>query len=189
MKVNQILGESIKVKEDLAQQTPELEKVEKVAEKIAKSLEEGKKVVLFGNGGSAADAQHIACELSGKFRLERTSLPAISLTTNTSALTAIGNDFGYDQVFSRQVEGTVNSGDVVIGISTSGSSPNVIKGVKAARKRKAITVGLTGSAGDKLCKAVDICIRVPSEDTARIQESHITIGHIICELVEDEIFG
>lgn len=189
MKIDQLLKESIKVKKNLIQKKSELEKIKKAAEAVVKALENENKVVLFGNGGSAADAQHIACELAGKFKLERHGLPAISLTTNTSAVTAIGNDLGYDQVFSRQVEGIVDQGDVVIGISTSGSSPNVIKGVKAAKKRKAITVGLTGAAGDKLCENVDICIRVPSEDTARIQESHITIGHVICELVEEELFG
>ena len=189
MKVGKLLERSIDVKKELAKQTSELEKIEEVAKAMAKALKDGRKVVLFGNGGSAADAQHIACELSGKFKLKRQGLPAISLTTNTSSLTAIGNDFGYEHIFSRQAEGLVKPGDVAIGISTSGTSPNVINGIEEAKKREATTVGLTGAAGDKLCSAVDICIKVPSEDTALIQESHITIGHIICQLVEEELFG
>lgn len=189
MRIGEILRESSGVKEKLAQQSSELKKIEEVVKLVIKALKNRKKVVLFGNGGSAADAQHIACELSGKFKLERRGLPAVSLTTNSSTLTAIGNDFGYDQVFSRQVEGIVNPGDLVIGISTSGKSTNVIEGIKAAKKLGTTTIGLTGATGDKLCEVVDICIRVPSEDTARIQESHITIGHIICQLVEEELFG
>jgi D-sedoheptulose 7-phosphate isomerase len=154
---------------------------------IARALKNGKKVVLFGNGGSAADAQHIACELAGRFKLERRGLPAIALTTNTSTITAIANDYGYDKVFSRQVEAIVDKGDIVIGISTSGKSPNVIEGVKAAKEHGAITVGLTGAEGGRLEKVVDICIKVPSDDTPRIQETHITIGHIICQLVEESL--
>lgn len=189
MNVKRIIRESIKVKEKLARQTSELEKLEKIVKLMVEALQNGKKVVLFGNGGSAADAQHIACELAGKFKMMRRGLPVIALTTNTSSLTAIGNDFGYDQVFSRQVEAMTNSGDVVIGISTSGRSLNVLKGVRAAKEKGAITVGLTGAAGEELCKAADVCVKVPSEDTARIQEAHITIGHIVCELVEEKLFG
>ena len=188
MKVNGLLKESIKVKEGLCKQASELEKIEKVSKAIAKSLKNGHKVVLFGNGGSAADAQHIACELAGRFKKERRGLPAIALTTNTSTLTAIANDYSYDEVFSRQVEGIVNKFDVAIGISTSGNSTNVIKGVKAAKAKGALTVGLTGATGGKLGKVVDICIKVPSNDTPRIQETHITIGHIICQLVEEGLF-
>lgn len=188
MKISELLEESIKVKEDLCKQASELKKIERVSEIIVKALKKGKKVVLFGNGGSAADAQHIACELAGKFKLERRGLPAVALTTNTSVLTAIGNDYGYDKVFSRQVEGMVNPGDVVIGISTSGNSANVIEGMEAAKERRALTVGLTGATGGKLGKVVDICVKVPSKDTPRIQEAHITIGHIICQLVEEGLF-
>ena len=188
MKISELLEESIRVKEDLREQASEIEKIKRVSKAIIKALKNGKKVVLFGNGGSAADAQHIACELAGKFKLERRGLPAVALTTNTSTLTAIGNDYGYDKIFSRQVEGMVGRGDVVIGISTSGNSVNVINGIEAAKERRAFTVGLTGATGGKLGKIVDICIKVPSNDTPRIQEAHITIGHIICQLVEEGLF-
>lgn len=144
--------------------------------------------MLFGNGGSAADAQHIACEFVGKFNKERRGLPAISLTTNTSCLTAIANDYSYDLAFSRQIEAFVNRGDIVIGISTSSMSKSVVNGVIRARELGAITVGLTGKDGGELAKHVDVCIRVPSSDTPRIQEAHITIGHIISQLVEEALF-
>ena len=188
MKVAELLKESVRVKEELIEMGPELRKIEQVSGAIVRALKRGRKVILFGNGGSAADAQHIACELAGKFRLERKGLPAIALTTNTSSLTAIANDFGYEMVFARQVEGMVERGDVVVGISTSGRSPNVIRGLEAAKREGAMTVGLTGAKGGKLKELVDICIHVPSEDTARIQEAHITIGHIICQLVEEGLF-
>lgn len=188
MKISELLRESVKVKEALCRQALELEKIEKVSSAIVGAIKKGRKVILFGNGGSAADAQHIACELAGRFKKERRGLPAISLTTNTSALTAIANDYSYDEVFSRQVDGIVNKGDVVIGISTSGNSVNIIRGVKAAREKGALTVGLTGATGGKLDRIVDICIKVPSNDTPRIQEAHITIGHIICQLVEEGLF-
>ncbi len=187
-RIEVILKESMKVTENLCRQTSELEKIEKISHLIVEALKKGKKIVLFGNGGSAADAQHIAAELSGRFKLERQGLPTIALTTNTSVLTAIANDYGYDKVFSRQVEGIVEPGDIVIGISTSGKSLNVIEGMKAAKEREAFTVGLTGAKGGKLEEVVDVCINVPSNDTPRIQEAHITVGHIICQLVEENIF-
>jgi D-sedoheptulose 7-phosphate isomerase len=183
--VNEMLDESARIKLELRKQSAEIERISKI---VIKAYKNGKKVVLFGNGGSAADAQHIAGELVSKFMLERTGLPAIALTTNTSILTAIGNDYGYDQVFSKQVEAVVERGDIVIGISTSGSSPNVIEGVRAAKEKGAITIGFTGRGGE-LAQAVDHCIQVPSSNTPRIQEAHITIGHIICYLVEKELFG
>lgn len=188
MRIAELLEESIKIKKELCGQVSELEKIEKTTEVIVDALKNGRKVVLFGNGGSAADAQHIACELAGKFQKKRRGLPAISLTTNTSTLTAIANDYGYDEVFSIQVEGIVNEGDIVVGISTSGKSPNIIKGIKAAKKRDAITIGLTGAQGAELARVADICIKVPSNDTPRIQEAHIAIGHIICQLVEERLF-
>ena len=188
MKIQELLAESARVKEELCKRDPELGKIEKVSSAIVKALRKGRKVVLFGNGGSAADAQHIACELAGKFKKERRGLSALALTTNTSSLTAIANDFGYSEVFSRQVEGIVNRGDVVIGISTSGESVNVLKGLEAAKRKGALAVGLTGAGGGKLANAAEICIRVPSTDVARIQEAHITIGHIICQLVEEALF-
>ena len=188
MKVRELLRESIRVKEELSKRAPELEKIEEISGTIAKALAKGRKVVLFGNGGSAADAQHIACELAGKFRKERRGLCALALTTNPSTLTAIANDYGYAEVFSRQVEGIVNRGDVVVGISTSGESTNVIRGLEEAKRKGAFTVGLTGATGGKLGGIVNLCIRVPSRDTARIQEAHIAIGHIICQLVEEGLF-
>ncbi|MFC1786447.1 SIS domain-containing protein [Halobacteriota archaeon] len=185
MKISEMLEEGARIKMELREQSAE---IEKICERIIKAYENGKKVVLFGNGGSAADAQHIACELVSKFMLERKGLPAIALTTNTSILTAIGNDYGYNNVFSRQVEALVERGDIVIGISTSGSSPNVIKGIRTAKEKGAITIGFIGRRGE-LAKVVDLCIKVPSSNTPRIQEAHITIGHIICDIVEKELFG
>jgi D-sedoheptulose 7-phosphate isomerase len=161
----------------------------KIADLIIESYKKGKKVILFGNGGSAADAQHIAAELVGKYKMVRDPLPAMALTVNTSILTACANDFGYEFVFAKQVRAIAEEGDVVIGISTSGTSPNVLEAIKAAKEIGAHTVGFTGEGGSELGKMVDICLAVPSKDTPRIQESHITAGHIICFLVEREIFG
>lgn len=159
-----------------------------IADQLIQALRKGKKVLLFGNGGSAADAQHIAAELSGKYTRHRDPLPAIALTTNTSSLTAIANDYGYEAVFARQLQALVAEGDIVIGISTSGSSPNVLLAMEEAKRRGAITIALTGQGG-KLKELADYVLSVPSTKTARIQEVHITIGHIICHLVEEEIFG
>jgi D-sedoheptulose 7-phosphate isomerase len=163
--------------------------IKEIAEAIIDAYKKGKKVVLFGNGGSAADAQHIAAELVGKYKIIRNPLPALALTTNTSILTACGNDFGYESVFSKQVQAVVEDGDVVIGISTSGTSSNVIKAISEAKNKGALTVGFTGSHKTGLGEIVDIWLSVPSSDTPRIQESHITAGHIICFLVEDALFG
>jgi len=161
--------------------------IEHVVEFIIGAYKTGGKVVLFGNGGSAADAQHIASELVGRFMLKRQAFPAIALTTNTSTLTALANDYGYETVFSRQVEALVNERDVVIGISTSGNSPNVVEAIKMAKIKGAKTVALTGSDGGKLAEVADLALIVPSDSTPRIQEAHITIGHIVCELVEKEL--
>ena len=158
-----------------------------VVELLVQTLRAGKKVVLFGNGGSAADSQHIAAELVSRFRRERQALPAMALTTDTSILTAIANDYSFENVFSRQIEAIGQPGDVAIGISTSGNSPNVLKGVRAAQDRGMTTVGLTGASGGKLKECVDICFRAPSQSTPRIQEVHITVAHAICELVEQEL--
>jgi D-sedoheptulose 7-phosphate isomerase len=160
----------------------------KIAQLIIESYKKGKKVILFGNGGSAADAQHIAAELVGKYKMVRDPLAAMALTVNTSILTACANDFGYELVFAKQVRAIAEEGDVVIGISTSGTSPNVLEAIKAAKEIGAHTVGFTGEGGAELGKIVDICLAVPSKDTPRIQESHITAGHIICFLVERAIF-
>ncbi len=163
--------------------------IEEIVNVIVAAYRKGGKVVLCGNGGSAADAQHLAAELVGKFMMERPALPAIALTTNTSIMTAIANDYSYDAVFRRQVEAWVNEKDVVIGISTSGSSPSIIEALVTARARGAVTIGFTGEKGEKLVKTADITIVVPSSDTPHIQEAHITIGHIIFMLVEKELFG
>ncbi len=165
--------------------------IAQIAKEIINAYKRGNKVIWFGNGGSAADAQHLACELVSRFYLERKALASIALTTNTSELTAIANDYDFDKVFARQVEALANPGDIVIGISTSGNSPNVIKGIKEARRRGTITIAFTGASGGKLKGNgnVDYILTVPSEDTPRIQESHIMIGHIICYLVEKELFG
>ncbi len=153
------------------------------------ALSHGHRVYLFGNGGSAADAQHIAAELQGRLRRARPSLPALALTTNSSVLTAVGNDYSFADIFARQVEGLVQRGDVVVGITTSGASPNVLRGLRAARRSGARTVALTGARTDKIKRLADILLAVPSRDTQRIQEVHITLGHIYCDLVERHLFG
>ena len=160
-----------------------------VTEVILNAYHNGNKVIWFGNGGSAADAQHLACELVSRFYFERKALASIALTTNTSELTAIANDYSFEQIFSRQIEALVNSGDVVIGISTSGNSPNVIEGIRTAKKLGAITIAFTGATGGKLQGIADYLLTVPSDDTPHIQESHIMIGHVLCYLVEKELFG
>jgi D-sedoheptulose 7-phosphate isomerase len=174
--------------ERLLENTTLLATVSKVAEVLINAFRSGNKVVLFGNGGSAADAQHIAAEFVGRFAFDRPPLPALALSVNTSCVTAIGNDYGFDRVFSRQLEALARPGDVAIGISTSGESPNVLQGIVAAKKMGLHTVGMTGSEGRKLADAVEHCICVPAKETPRIQECHILLGHIISELVEEEIF-
>jgi len=149
-------------------------------------LRNGGKILLFGNGGSAADAQHIAAELVGRYKVERKGLPAIALTTDTSAITSIGNDFGYNHIFDRQVEALANKGDVAIGISTSGKSDNIISALKLASKLNCITIGFSGQDGGEMNEICNINLVVPSEDTPRIQEMHIVIGHTICHLIDQE---
>jgi D-sedoheptulose 7-phosphate isomerase len=151
------------------------------------ALRRGHRILLFGNGGSAADAQHIAAELVGRFRRERSGLPALALTTNTSALTAIGNDYAFEIVFARQVEALGSRGDVAIGISTSGNAANVLRGIARARAKGLVTVGLTGKNGGALKDQAQYCILVPAEATARIQEAHILIGHVLCEIIDREL--
>jgi D-sedoheptulose 7-phosphate isomerase len=160
----------------------------RVSEVIIEALKNGNKPILFGNGGSAADAQHIAAEFVGRFAFDRPALPALALSVNTSAVTAIGNDYGFDVVFARQIEALGRAGDVAIGISTSGNSPNVLQGVTTAKKMGLHSVALTGASGGKLKYTVDYCLCAPSNETPRIQECHILIGHIISELVEQTIF-
>jgi len=166
-----------------------IETLAQIANSIIECYKNDKKVVLFGNGGSAADAQHIAAELVGRYIMERRSLPAIALNINASVLTAIANDYHHHQIFERQIEGLVNPGDVVIGISTSGNSENVIRGILKAKEKEALTIAFTGRGGGKIKNVVHISFEVPSDKTSRIQEVHITAGHIICELVEQTLFG
>lgn len=179
--------ESIAVKRALLE--TQSETIANVGRALVEAMCNGKTLYLFGNGGSAGDAQHIAAELVGRFTKERRALPAVALTTNTSALTALGNDYEYAIVFSRQLEAFGKPGDIVIGISTSGNSPNVLHGLETAKTLGMVTIGLTGESGGKTKAIADHCICVPSRDTARIQESHILIGHILCEIVECELFG
>ena len=181
-----ILNENIKVKEGIKNLAPQ---IKQISEEIIKAYRNNKKVVLFGNGGSAADAQHIAAEFVGKFYKDRDSLPALAFHTNTSVVTATANDYGYEFIFERQVSSFVNEGDIAIGISTSGNSPNVLKGIEKAKQKGAITIGFTGQKENKLEKIADYCLKIPSTDTPRIQECHVTVGHIICYLVEKELFG
>jgi D-sedoheptulose 7-phosphate isomerase len=164
--------------------------LERAIEIVAQAVGEGRKLLLFGNGGSAADAQHIAAEFVGRFMRERRPLPAIALTTDTSALTAIANDYGYDDVFARQVRALAVTGDVALAISTSGRSPSVLRAVEACRERGVTTIGLTGGDGGRLSAMVDVSLRVSASTlSARIQETHILIGHVICELVDRRLFG
>jgi D-sedoheptulose 7-phosphate isomerase len=161
--------------------------IAEVASILVNTIKDNRKILLFGNGGSAADAQHIAAELSGRYKKERRGLPALALTTDTSALTAISNDYGFDYMFSRQVEALANEGDTVIGISTSGNSKNVLVGLVQAKKMNCNVIGLTGNNGGEISSLADINIIVPSNNTARIQEMHILIGHIWCQIIEDNI--
>lgn len=166
-----------------------LQKVADAAVAMTAALNAGRKVFFFGNGGSAADAEHLAAELSGRFLRERRSLPAWTLTTNASTLTAIANDYSYDLIYARQIEGVGNPGDVAFGISTSGRSPNVVRAMDVAHTRGMVTIGLTGGEGGDLRSVVDYCISVPSVQTPRVQEAHILAGHILCELIEEALFG
>ena len=183
--VTQQIRESASLCTGLARQA---DAIVEIAEHITNAFRQGKKVLLFGNGGSAADAEHIACELAGKFTLFRDPLPAIALTTNTASLTAIGNDFGYEEVFARQLRGLVAKDDVVIGLSTSGASANVIKAIEEANRQGAISVAFTGAEG-KLKGIAQHVLSIPSTDTPRIQEAHMLAGHIICGLVEQSLFS
>jgi D-sedoheptulose 7-phosphate isomerase len=180
------LEESAAVKREIAQHLSQ--EIAKAARLILESYKAGGKLLLIGNGGSAADAQHIAAEFVGRFKLERRGLPAIALTTNSSILTALANDYAYDIVFSRQLEVLANDKDVLIAITTSGTSPNILKGVEMAHAKGATVIGLTGGNGGKLKDMADLTIVVPSDNTPRIQEAHITIGHTICYLVEKWLF-
>lgn len=187
-RVSKLIEASIAAKQKLLESEDVLRAVAKTSEILIEELRKGNKALLFGNGGSAADAQHIAAELVGRFAFDRPALPALALSVNTSCITAIGNDYGFEQVFSRQLEALGRPGDVAIGISTTGNSANVLHALTTAKKIGLHTVALTGGSGGGLRSVVDHCICIPSADTPRIQECHILIGHIISELVEREIF-
>lgn len=184
-RIKEIILESIQVKEELLKNN--IGQILQIAETIAGSIKRGGKLIVFGNGGSASDAQHIAAELIGRFKKDRVAYPALALTTNTSIITALANDFGYEVVFSRQLEALAGKSDVALGISTSGKAKNVCLGLKQAKKMGLKTIALTGGDGGELVKLADISLVVSSNITARIQEAHITIGHIVCELVEESL--
>jgi|TARA_B100001971_G_C18169885_1_gene526462 D-sedoheptulose 7-phosphate isomerase len=182
--INTIFDDSIEV---ITKSKNLSEKLNQSTIKIISCLKNNGKVILFGNGGSAADAQHMAAELIGRFKIERESISAIALTTNTSVITSIGNDYDFNKIFSRQCESLVNENDVVIAISTSGNSDNVINGVLKAKEKGSFVIGLTGNSGGKLKSSADILLDVPSDDTARIQEGHRVIIHSLCELIEKNL--
>src|ERR1035438_7591405 len=176
------------VTQSLLESNSYLTAVVAVAEAMTQCLRSGKKILFFGNGGRAADAQHLAAELSGRFLRERPSLSGWALTTNSSVLTAVGNDYSFDDVFARQIHGIGSRDDIAFAITTSGNSPNVLRAVNVARDKKLVTVGLTGRTGGKLPSVVDHCICIPTDQTPRIQEAHILTGHILCELIEETMF-
>ena len=180
-------AESARVKQQFAHD--HADRIVQVATFIANAFRKGNKVLLFGNGGSSTDAAHIAAEFVGRYHRERMPLPAIALATDMAAITCIANDYGYEELFARQVRAHGRQGDIAIGISTSGNSPNVLKGVEAARDCGLTTIAWTGANGEKLAGLVDYPFIVPSTVTSRIQESHITLGHVLCELVEDHLLG
>jgi len=186
-KVEDALAQSAFVKLLLLQRQSAV--IEKIGTTLARTLKAGRSVYIFGNGGSAADSQHIAAELEARFLKERRALPCHALTTNTSTLTAVGNDYGYQYTFSRQIEAYCRKGDAVLAISTSGNSANVLEAVRRARKIGAVTIGFTNEKGGKLKGLVDHCLCVPSTDTQRVQECHMAVGHIVCDIIETTLFG
>jgi D-sedoheptulose 7-phosphate isomerase len=186
--IQKSLSNSIELKENILRSEDLVEKIFQASQLIYTAFKNGNKVLFCGNGGSAADAQHLAAEFSGRFYKDRKALPSEALHCNTSYLTAVANDYGFEFVYSRIIEGIGNEGDVLVGISTSGNSKNIINALSLAKKIEMNTISLTGEAGGKMKKSSDIHINVPSKDTPRIQESHILIGHIICEIVESQLF-
>ncbi len=187
--IRQIIQSSIDTKQQILQNEELIATIEKVVEVVTNAFKKGNRVYFCGNGGSAADAQHLAAEFSGRFYTDRKALPAEALHCNTSYLTAVANDYGYDVVYSRMIDGIGEKGDILIGLSTSGNSGNIINAFEAAKNKGIITVAFTGITGGQMKAISDYLINVPSADTPRIQESHITIGHIICQLVEEKYFA
>jgi D-sedoheptulose 7-phosphate isomerase len=186
--ITEIIRQSVRVKEQILFDTKLLQDIETVSDEILKSFQRGKRVFLCGNGGSASDAQHIAAEFSGRFYKDRQALPAEALHCNTSYLTAVANDYGFEAVYARLISGIAQQGDVLIALSTSGNSMNIIEACKAGRERGLVVIGMTGSKGGAMEEFCHHLLRVPSESTPRIQEAHIMIGHIICEIVEARYF-
>lgn len=188
-RIKQQIKESADLKLRMLDSEALLADIEKASEMIVSALKSGNKLLLAGNGGSAADAQHIAAEFINRFKFDRPALPAIALTTDTSVITSIANDYNFNSIFARQAEAIGNKGDIFIAISTSGSSANLVEGLRTARDKGILTIGLAGSTGGSIRELCDICIMVPSSDTPRIQEAHTLIEHIICALVEEELFS
>lgn len=187
-RITDIIKASISTKESILKDPVLLGTIDQLAKLMTQALRNGNRIYFCGNGGSAADAQHLAAEFSGRFYTDRDALPAEALHCNTSYLTAVANDYSYDVVYARLVKGICNKGDVLVGLSTSGNSANIVKAFEVAREKGVITVGFTGEAGGKMKELSDHLVNVPSKDTPRIQESHIMLGHIICELVEEQYF-
>jgi len=186
-KIRKAFEESINVKEKFAEEK-NLDKIIEVAKAIANAFNDGKKLILFGNGGSSTDASHIAAEFTNRFKKDRPGLPAIALNTDMAVITSIANDYDFSEVFAKQLKALANEGDVVIAISTSGNSPNILKAMDVAKKKKLTTVAFTGLKGEKLASKATYTFIVPSDNTPRIQETHITLGHIICQMVEEILF-
>lgn len=188
-KIKNIIASSIAVKEAVSESQTILNTIQSSVDMITLAFKSGNRIYFCGNGGSAADAQHLAAEFSGRFYKDRPALPAEALHTNSSYLTAVANDYGYDKVYARLMEGIASAGDILIGLSTSGNSENIIQAFQVAKSKSVKTIGFTGDTGGKMKMLSDIWIPVPSSDTPRIQESHIMIGHIICQLVEENYFS
>ncbi len=188
-RIKAIINESISVKTVLVQDQQMMEKIGQIVDLVTEAFRHGNRVYFCGNGGSAADAQHLAAEFSGRFYKNRKALPAEALHCNTSYLTAVANDYSYDDIYARLVDGIMNSGDVLFGFSTSGNSGNIIKAFEVAKNKGVVTIGFTGDTGGKIRELCDHLINIPSSVTPRIQESHIMVGHIICELVEEKFFA
>jgi len=187
-KIKDIIAASIETKQALLEDDEMITKISTTVDLIVDAFKKGNHVYFCGNGGSASDAQHLAAELSGRFYLDRDALPSEALHVNTSYLTAVANDYSFDVIYARLVKGITYEGDILVGLSTSGNSNNIIKAFETAREKKVITIGFTGKTGGKLAALSDVLFNVPSTDTPRIQESHIMIGHIICQLVEEKYF-
>ena len=187
-KIKKIIKASIDTKQSVLQNEGLLKTIEASVEVIVNAFRKGNRVYFCGNGGSAADAQHLAAEFSGRFYTDRKALPAEALHCNTSYLTAVANDYSFDEIYSRLIDGIGEKGDILVGLSTSGNSPNILKAFNTAKKKEMITIGLTGKSGGEMRTLCDHLINIPSTDTPRIQESHIMVGHIICQLVEEKYF-